>query len=49
MTVARMLYANRTMPVNIRMPEKKRTSQTGFSAITVSMKGMAQLFHCQPP
>lgn len=36
------------MPTNIRMPEKKRTSHTGCSATTVSMNGMAQLFHCQP-
>lgn len=27
---------------------KKRTSQTGLRATTVSMKGMDTLFHCQP-
>jgi len=28
------------MPVNIRIPEKKRTSHTGLSATTVSMNGI---------
>ena len=43
-----MLYANITIPRKIIVPEKKRTSQIGFSAFTVSMNGIAGLFHCQP-
>ena len=30
------------------IPEKKRTIHTGLSATTVSMNGIAGLFHCQP-
>src|SRR5579871_1378422 len=36
------------MPQKIITPEKKRTSQTGCRATTVSMNGIEGLFHCQP-
>ena len=36
------------MPAKINAPEKKRTVQTGLSATTVSMKGMAGLFPASP-
>ena len=43
-----MLYANITIPTKISTPEKNRTVQTGFKATTVSINGMAGLFHCHP-
>ena len=43
-----MLKTNSTIPEKIMTPEKKRTSQTGFSATTVSINGIDGLFHCQP-
>src|ERR1035437_3684429 len=46
--VARMLNANMQIPAKISPPEKKRTSQIGLRAITVSMNGMVQSFHCHP-
>src|SRR5207248_5954992 len=47
-TVARMLNMKVVIPANIKIPEKKRTVQTGFSATTVSMNGIEGLFHCHP-
>ena len=39
---------NTKVAMNISTPEMNRTSQMGFRAMTVSMKGICQLFHCQP-
>src|SRR5271157_2324484 len=51
-TVAQMLKRKVVIPRKIKIPEKKRTVQTGFRAFTVSMNGIEVLFHwypCQRP